>query len=99
MQLDPVIENGTPILAAPFRQPFAPMGGMDINVGFGLSIYPPVLRPPAGKDKRMYALVVNNGQFEIAVERSGANNLPHGPIKRPACLKCALIWIIPRQIF
>ncbi|MBB3146808.1 hypothetical protein FHS21_003224 [Phyllobacterium trifolii] len=64
------------------QRPFAPMGGMDIKMGLRLSGDPSVTRPSAGKDERMCTLLVNDGQFEIAIERSGANSLPHGPIQR-----------------
>lgn len=72
------------------------MGGMDINMGSCLSGDPSVTRPSAGKDKRMCTFLVNDGQFEIAIERSGANSLPHKPIKGPTSLH-PLIWIIPSQ--
>lgn len=62
-----------------------PVGGVYINTGFRLNVDPSITRLLAGKDKRVQAFIVNDSQFEIAIERSGANSLPHGPIKRQAC--------------
>ena len=56
--------------------PFAPMGRLHVEPLLSFRLRPTAKNTPARKHKRMYAIVVDDGQFQIAVERRGGYGLP-----------------------
>ena len=67
--------------------PFSPMRRVHDNGLLGCCVQPSTENPAAGKDKRMDAAVIDDGQFQIAVERRGGYGLPsHSQMIRCRCL-------------
>ena len=57
--------------------PFPPMGRADVQPLLGFHLYPTGSDAPAREYERVQAVIVDDGQFEIAVERRGRNMFPH----------------------
>ena len=53
------------------------MGRPHIEPLLGLYLHPAVENAAARKHQRMRTVIVDDGQFEIAIERRGGNVLPH----------------------
>ena len=56
------------------------MGRADVDAHAGNGIPPAFLRLPAGKYERVQAVLVDDGQFEIATKRSACDRIPHPAI-------------------
>jgi hypothetical protein len=56
------------------------MGRMHVQPFPRQRIGPAVEKAPAGKDQRMRTLLVDDGEFEIAVEGGARYRLPHSNI-------------------
>jgi hypothetical protein len=56
----------------------------------GDRIHPAAKNSAARENERMLAVLVDNGQFEIAIKRRGRDRLPHalfmGRLQRPALI-------------
>lgn len=68
------LAGGKPALAV---DPFAPMGGVNVKPLPGFHLHPPLQNTPAGEDERVRAIIVDNGEFQVAVEGSARDRLPH----------------------
>ena len=65
---------GAALLGVP---PFPPMGRPHVEPLFGLHFHPAVENAAAREHERMRAIIIDDGQFKIAVERRGGYFLPH----------------------
>ncbi len=52
------------------------MRGAHVNALFGFCVNPSVKNAPAGKHQRVYPIIIDDGQFNIAVKRCGGYRLP-----------------------
>lgn len=57
--------------------PFPPMGRPHVQPFLGLYFHPAVENAAAREHKRMRAVIIDDGQFKVAVERRGGYLLPH----------------------
>ena len=57
--------------------PLTPMRGSYVNPLPRFRVDPSGQNPPARENERMRAVPVDDGQFEIAIERRAGNGLPH----------------------
>ena len=57
--------------------PLAPMGRPHIQPFLGLDLHPAVENAAAREHERMRAIVIDDGQLNVAVERRGGYLLPH----------------------
>ena len=53
------------------------MGGMDLDLPPAFRVDPTAENATAGKHQLVLAVPIDDGEFEIAVERSGRSWLPH----------------------
>ena len=68
------VRIGPTLLRVP---PFSPMGRPHVQPFLGLYFHPAVENAAARDHKRMRAVIIDDGQFEVAVERRGGYLLPH----------------------
>ena len=57
--------------------PLAPMGRPHVDPLLGLRVEPAGENPPAREHERVRAVAVEDGEFEVAVERRVGDRLPH----------------------
>ena len=70
-----------------FLPPVAPVGRPHVDALFGFRVDPAGENTPAREHERVRALAVEDGEFEVAVERRAGDRLPHarlGSQPRPA---------------
>ena len=67
--------------------PFAPMRRPHVQPFLGFRFHPAVENAAARKHQRVRAIVIDDGQFEIAVERRGGNMLPHREMFGPMSIR------------
>ena len=68
------VRIGPALLRVP---PFPPMGRPHVQPFLGLYFHPAVENAAAREHKRMRAVIIDDGQFKVAVERRGGYLLPH----------------------
>ena len=66
--------SGPALLRVP---PFPPMGRPHVQPFLGLHFHPAVENAAAREHERMRAVIIDDGQFKVAVERRGGYMLPH----------------------
>src|SRR5476651_1551590 len=66
--------SGPALLRAP---PVPPVGRPHVQPFLGLHFHPAVENTAAREYERMRAVIINDGQFKVAVERRGGYLLPH----------------------
>ncbi len=53
-----------------------PMGRLDIDALLGFGIHPTAKDTAAWKCERVHTIIIDHGQFEVAIKRRGGYGLP-----------------------
>jgi len=56
--------------------PFPPVRRINVDPVLGDGVHPPAGNAPARENKRVFAIIINDGQFEVAVERRAGYGFP-----------------------